>query len=459
MSYRVRVATIYLLGFFIDLVNMFIANVAYPDIASQLNASISQLAWVSNGYILGLTLVIPLSRWLAQKWGPKRTFLCSLTIFMVATIGIASADNVEQLIFWRVIQGLGGGLLIPVGQTLTYALYRRDERAKLSSIVMLVALMAPALSPVIGGVIVENVGWRWVFLASIPLASIALIFAACWLESDVKILSTEQLDVTGLVTACLALGLILFGLTQMGKQGQLTESVILLILGLWVLSRYVRRSMLIRQPLLNLRLIRDPMFQTAMLMYQLVPGVFTGVSLVAMLYLQNQLGIHATQVGAMMFPWAIASFAAISLTGKKFNTLGPRSLFIIGSIVQGIGFGLLTLITREDYLLWAIVTYSLMGFGGSLCSSTAQSLAFIYIKDDELADASGIWNINRQLSFCLGVTFISLLLEVLLNISSISQKQAYHLCFILAALSSAIPLSLCLRINPRAIIDTLNKEK
>ncbi|AVJ18256.1 MFS transporter [Serratia sp. MYb239] len=459
MNYRLRVASVYLLGFFIDLVNMFIANVAYPDIGRQLDAPVSQLAWVSNGYILGLTLVIPLSGWLAKRMGSKRLLMLSLGVFIIGTCGVAAAGNIGQLIAWRVLQGLGGGLLIPVGQTMTYALYRSHERARLSAVVMLVALMAPALSPAIGGALVDSVSWRWVFLASLPLAFAALILAACWLKPDAEAGAAERLDFSGLISGCLALSLILLGLTNMGESGRLGVGAMLLLAGLALMGGYVRASLRKTQPLLNLRLMQEPMLRTAMLIYQLIPGIFTGVSLVAMLYLQNQLGMHATLVGVMMFPWAIAAFAAISLTGKTFNQLGPRPLFIIGCLVQGSGIGLLSLIGSGDDVVLAASAYALMGFGGSLCSSTAQSSAFIQVDDTELADASALWNINRQLSFCFGVTLISLLLNVLLNMTGMPPARAYHLCFVLAAVSTVIPVLLCLRIANRSVILMLNQEK
>ena len=459
MNYRLRVASVYLLGFFIDLVNMFIANVAYPDIGRQLDAPVSQLAWVSNGYILGLTLVIPLSGWLAKRMGSKRLLMLSLGVFIIGTCGVAAAGNIGQLIAWRVLQGLGGGLLIPVGQTMTYALYRSHERARLSAVVMLVALMAPALSPAIGGALVDNVSWRWVFLASLPLAFAALILAACWLKPDAEAGAAERLDFSGLISGCLALSLILLGLTNMGESGRLGVGAMLLLAGLALMGGYVRASLRKTQPLLNLRLMQEPMLRTAMLIYQLIPGIFTGVSLVAMLYLQNQLGMHATLVGVMMLPWAIAAFAAISLTGKTFNQLGPRPLFIIGCLVQGSGIGLLSLIGSGDDVVLAASAYALMGFGGSLCSSTAQSSAFIQVDDTELADASALWNINRQLSFCFGVTLISLLLNVLLNMTGMPAARAYHLCFVLAAVSTVIPVLLCLRIANRSVILMLNQEK
>lgn len=157
MSYRSKVAIVYLLGFFVDLINMFIANVAYPAIGQAMRASVSQLAWVSNGYILGLTLVIPLSAWLAQRIGGRRVFILSLALFMLATLGAGNAESIGALIGWRTLQGMGGGLLIPIGQTLTYQLYRSHERAGLSAAIMLVGLLAPALSPALGAG--SSIGW------------------------------------------------------------------------------------------------------------------------------------------------------------------------------------------------------------------------------------------------------------------------------------------------------------
>lgn len=158
MTYRNKVTLIYLLGFFLDLINMFIAAVAFPAIGEALHASVSQLSWISNGYIAGLTVVIPLSAWLTQRLGARRLFLLSLALFTLATAACGQAASLESLIFWRVLQGAGGGVLIPVGQALAWQLFAKHERAGLSSAVMLTGLLAPALSPVAGGVIVTDGG-------------------------------------------------------------------------------------------------------------------------------------------------------------------------------------------------------------------------------------------------------------------------------------------------------------
>ncbi|CAI1944247.1 MFS transporter [Serratia proteamaculans] len=458
MPYRIKVAIVYLLGFFVDLINMFIANVAYPSIGHALQASVGELAWVSNGYILGLTLVIPLSAWLAQRIGGRRVFLLSLTLFMLATTAAGYADSIGELIGWRVLQGMGGGLLIPIGQTLTYQLYRSHERAGLSAAIMLVGLLAPALSPALGGLIVDSLDWRWVFFANLPLAALALLLAALWLRPQAAAeLQRKPLDVNGLLSACTALTLILLGLTRLGDADGLLQGALLLAAGALMLAYYLRRSLRIAQPLLNLRLMQDPLLRTSMMIYQCIPGLFIGVSLVAMLYLQNQLGMRAAQVGSLMLPWSLASFLAITLTGKKFNRLGPRPLFIVGCLLQGLGILTLSQIAHAGDHGLQLTAFALMGFGGSLCSSTAQSSAFLQIADEQLADASALWNINRQLSFCLGVALVSLLLNLLLE--HFSPAAAYKICFYLAAASTLVPLLLCLRIANRAIVHRLNTQQ
>ncbi|MGB7800660.1 MFS transporter [Buttiauxella sp.] len=457
MPYRTKVAVVYLLGFFVDLINMFIANVAYPAISHGLGATVSELAWVSNAYILGLTIVIPLSAWLAQRVGGHRVFGLSLVIFLLATLGAGFSQSIGQLIAWRLLQGMGGGLLIPVGQTLAYQLYRSHERAGLSAAIMLVGLLAPALSPALGGLIVDTLTWRWVFFANLPLAALALLLAAIWLKKQPDTQPRTRLDVIGLLSSCSALLLILLGLTSLARNDGTATGLVMLACGLLVLAGYVRHSLRHSHPLLDLRLMQDPLLRNAMMIYQAIPGVFIGVSLVAMLYLQNQLGMGAAQVGSLMIPWSLASFMAITLTGKQFNRLGPRPLLIAGCIMQGLGILALAQVGSAQQYPLLLAAFAMMGFGGSLCSSTAQSCAFLQVNDAQLAQASALWNINRQLSFCLGVALLSLLLNKLQE--NMPATLAFHWCFYLAAASALIPVLLCLRITNRAIVRQLNAQK
>ncbi|WP_438868307.1 MFS transporter [Pseudomonas sp. L1(2025)] len=378
MTYRSKVAWIFLLGFALDLVNMFVATIAYPDIALELHASVTQLARVSNAYMLGLTVIIPFSVWLAAMLGERNLIATSLLLFAGASVMVGQAGSIEALIGWRLLQGLGGGLLIPVGQALAYRHFPAVERSSLTARVMSVALLVPALSPALGGVIVDSVSWRWIFYANLPLALITLLLAMLWIKPDVPATVRPALDVGSIF-----------------------------------------------------RQIRSPMLRVAMLVYLCIPGVFIGTSLIAILYLRG-LGYDATQTGALMLPWAMASALAIYLSKKLFNRCGPKPLLLVGMALQCVGILLLNQPT------WAIPAYALMGLGGSLCSSTAQTLAFLDIGAERMGHASALWNINRQVSFCLGTAALSALLSAL---------DSFAITFTIAAALTLLPLFAVLRLD------------
>ncbi|MGH2422055.1 MFS transporter [Pseudomonas canadensis] len=382
MTYRSKVAWIFLLGFALDLVNMFVATVAYPDIAHELHASVTQLAWISNAYLLGLTVIIPLSVWLAAVMGERTLIAASLLLFAGASMMVGQASSIETLIGWRALQGLGGGLLIPVGQAMAYRHFPAAERSQLTAQVMSVALLVPALSPALGGLIVDNVSWRWIFYANLPLALMTLLLTVLWIKPDRPSSRRVPLDV-----------------------GSIFQQT------------------------------RSPMLRTAMLIYLCIPGVFIGTSLIAILYLRG-LGYDATQTGALMLPWALASALAIFLSKKLFNRCGPKPLLLAGMLLQCLGI----LLLNGPALI--IPAYLLMGLGGSLCSSTAQTLAFLDIPAERMGHASALWNINRQLSFCLGAAALSALLAAL---------DSFAITFTMAAALTLLPLFAVLRLDTSRI--------
>ena len=378
MTYRSKVAWIFLLGFALDLVNMFVATVAYPDIARELHASVTQLAWISNAYMLGLTLIIPLSVWLAAIMGERTLIATSLLLFAGASVMVGQAGSIEALIGWRAVQGLGGGLLIPVGQSMAYRHFPAAERSQLTARVMSVALLVPALSPALGGVIVDTVAWRWIFYANLPLALVTLLLALLWIKPDAPTRVRPPLD-----------------LSSIFKQ------------------------------------VASPMLRVAMLVYLCIPGVFIGTSLIAILYVRS-LGYDATQTGALMLPWALASAVAIYLSKKLFNRCGPKPLLLAGMALQCAGI----LLLNEPALI--IAAYVLMGLGGSLCSSTAQTLAFLDIPAERMGHASALWNMNRQVSFCVGAAVLSAILSAL---------DSFAITFTMAAALTLLPLFAVLRLD------------
>ena len=405
MAYRNKIALVYLLGFALDLVNMFAAAIAYPAISQELQASVTQLAWVGNAYMLGLTLIILPSVWLAAVFGAKRLILTSLLMFSVASWCVAQSATIEALIGWRLLQGLAGGLLIPVGQALVYRHFPVRERARLTSVILLVALLVPALSPAVGGWVVQAGSWRWVFYANLPLALLALLLAACWLASQPRPASRPALSYQRVAA----------GARKMAS------------------------------------LLKSPLLRVAMLTYLFIPGIFIGTQLVSILYL-HQLGLSPAQTGALMLPWALASALGISLSRYQFNRLGPKPLLVLGMTAQALGIGLLTRIDTPDTWL-PIALYGLMGFGGSLCSSTAQNTAFIDITPEHMGHASALWNINRQLSFLLGPALMMALYGALTSITS--TPHAFALCFAIGCALTLVPLVPVLRLDTSRVLALL----
>lgn len=399
MTYRSKIAVVFLLGFFLDLINMFIASVAFPAMARAFNTTPSALAWVSNGYIAGLTLVIPLSSILTRRVGPKRVILLSLLLFSAASVAAGLSSSLESLIAWRVVQGAGGGLLIPVGQALTWQQFKPHERARLSSAVMLVALLAPACSPAVGGMLVQAFSWRWIFFATLPVAIVTFALACAWLKTEPSPTNT-------------------------------TRTV-------------------------NLSLLTDPLLRLSMLIYVCVPGIFIGVNVTGMYYLQSEANMTPAATGMLMLPWSVASFLAITATGRFFNRIGPRPLVVIGCLLQATG--ILLLINVGPAMLLPAVAFALMGAGGSLCSSTAQSSAFLTMRPEDMPDASALWNLNRQLSFFAGALVLAQALSFMQDY--LAPLAAWHWMFVFAAVITLLPVLYVYRLNNTQLLAQLQQEQ
>ncbi|KAE9647180.1 MFS transporter [Pseudomonas sp. PB103] len=446
MAYRSKVALVYLLGFALDLLNMFVASIAYPDIAQQLHASVTELAWITNAYMLGLTLIIPLSVWLAARVGERRLILASLLLFAIGSALVAQAGSIESLIGWRLLQGLGGGLLLPVGQALAYREFPPTQRAHFTGVVLLVALMVPALSPAAGGLIVQALSWRWIFYLNLPVTLLAFGLGLLWLKPDQPAGQRPTLDARGLLLAASALSLLLIAVSLVSEADSRTLGVLVLLLSLLTLCLYLRDGWRKPAAILDLQLIRNPSLRLAMLIYLCVPGVFTGTHMIAVLYLHN-LGVGAAQTGALMLPWAAGSGVAIMLGKRSFNRLGPKPLLSAGMLLQCLGIILLMRIEQPASTA-LIIAYALMGLGGSLCSVTAQTLAFVGIAPEKMGHSSALWNINRQLGFCLGAALLSSLLGA-------SGGEGFRYCFLAAALLTLMPMISVLRFDSTAVLALL----
>ncbi|WP_347929271.1 MFS transporter [Pseudomonas helvetica] len=446
MTYRYTVALIFLIGFFIDCVNIFMSAVALPSIADDMHVSTSSVAWVANAYILGLTLIIPISTWLAGRFGSREILTASMLVFSVAAGLCGMAGSFHELVGWRFVQGIGGGLLIPVGQALTFNLFKGDQRAKISTLVMAVALIAPAISPTIGGVIVDTSSWRWVFYCNIPFSLIAAGLSWLWIREE-RPADLARPDIKGLLLVSAALGCVLMGMSLYGGDYPAMAALICLAAGVTFILLYLLHYRRCKNAIVELSLLKSKKLSTSIFIYYAIPGVFTGVNLLNIFYLQNSLEFSAQLTGMFMILYAIGAFIAMLICGRVYNRLGARYLFTLGMLLHSAGIATLYLVNSPSDLPVIIIAYCLMGIGGGIGANTAQTTSLMDFEGDATHKGSVIWNINRQMSFSIGAALFLMIYNLLLK--HLESTQAYHLTFAIAALIGLFPLLQMSNLNTR----------
>lgn len=437
MPYRYKVAVIFLLGFFIDCINIFMSAVALPSISTTLSVSTSEVAWVANAYILGLTLIIPLSTWLAGRLGSRQVLTASMILFTAAVWLCGLANSFTELVIWRFVQGIGGGLLIPVGQALTFNLFQGKQRAKIATSVMAVALIAPAMSPTIGGIIVDSNSWRWVFYSNVPFSLGAALLSWFWIN-EARPTRLAKPDIKGLLLVSAALGSLLLGMSLYGGDAPAWSATFFVMAGVVFMLLYGLHHSTCKNPIIELSLLRNKRLSTSITVYYAIPGVFTGVNLMSMFFLQNTLHFSARLTGMFMIVYAIGALIAILVCGRFYNRIGAKRLFALGLLLHSAGIAALAWVSHPADL-WIIVSaYSLMGIGGGIGANTAQTTSLMDFAGSDTHKASVIWNINRQLSFSLGAALFLMIFNLLLK--QVETTAAYHATFAIAALAGLLPL-------------------
>ena len=445
MTYRYRVALIFLLGFFIDCINIFMSAITLPAIAEALQVSSLSVTWVVNSYILGLTLIIPLSRWLADRFGIRELMTFSMLLFAVTAVLVGGADSFSSLITWRFLQGVAGGLLIPVGQSLTFQYFQGNERSKISTIIMMIALIAPALSPMLGGLIVDVAGWRPVFYVNAPFALLTALLAWCWIKEP-KTATCPAPDLKGLLLVSIVLASLLIALSLYGEYHNISGALALAALMLLSARLYYRHYQRDPQAIIDLSLLKNTRLWLSVAIYYAVPGVFTGVNILAIFYLTTVLNLTTGVTGAFMLLYAAGALVSMLVSGALYNKAGAGRLFFISLLLHSGGIVLFALTDVSTPLYFIGLIYLLTGTGGGIAANCAQTTALYDFHDTQLTKASVIWNINRQIVFSIGAALLMTLYQTL-NI--IIPENAFKMTFLCAAMIGLIPLIFLCRVRYR----------
>ncbi|MGH8979501.1 MAG: DHA2 family efflux MFS transporter permease subunit [Acidimicrobiales bacterium] len=408
MDQRIAVAVVYVAAMFMAIMDATIVNVALPTLGRHFHVSTDGVDAVAIGYLVSLGVFIPISGWMGDRFGGRRTLLSAICIFVVASMLCGLASSFGELVVFRVVQGIGGGLMTPVGLSMLFRVYPPAERVRASSILIVPTAVAPALGPVLGGIFTTDVSWRWVFYVNVPIGIAAIVFGLLFLSDHVQS-GTSDLDVAGFFLSGAGLGLAMYGVSEGPVEGWSHPDVLATVAaGCVLVVALVFYELRRHHPLIDLSLFADRLFKSTTSAMVVGSVAFLGVLYLSSLYFQEALGMTALRAGLTIFPEALGVMAGSQVVSVYlYPRFGPRRLLASGLVVTAAAMVLLAQVGPATSEWWARADMLLLGLGMSSVFLPAQAAAFTTITPARTSDASTIFNACRQLGGAIGVALVT----------------------------------------------------
>lgn len=450
LEYKWLVAITFVCGLIMQILDLTILNVALATLGREFHVNAETLQWVLTGYMVSLAVFIPSSGWISDRFGSKRTFQLAVLTFTAASVLCGFATSIEWLIAARVLQGVGGGMLVPVGQAMLYRAFPAHERAKASAVLIIPTAAAPALGPILGGFLVEYVNWRWIFFINVPVGAIALVFTALFLREEIQA-RPGRFDLPGFVLAGMGLAALLVALDRGARDGWSEPYVWGGLIAAGVLiGLLVWRELTVREPMLDLRLLKDRMFASGNAALLFITGGMFGVLFLLPLYLQTLRGASALTAGLILMPHAIGMMVTTQVTSRLYPRVGPRRLLLVGFVVVGAVTATLYFVglSTPYWIIGALMFAQGVGMGNAMIP--LQAATFAQTRPASMGRATSMFNTSRQVATATGVAVLTTVLvsrtRAELNeigaaasaaVRAQAHMQAYHAAF-LAAVTFAV---------------------
>ena len=440
MDQRFAVSAVYVAALFLSILDVTIVNVAIPTIGRDFHTSAASVDVVVIGFLVSLAVFIPASGWIGDRFGGKRTLLAAIAVFTVASAMCGLAGSLGELVVFRVIQGVGGGMLTPVGMAMLYRTFPPSERVRLAGILMIPTALAPALGPVVGGLLVTDLSWRWVFYVNLPIGVAAVIFGALFV-AERRESTPGRFDLSGFVLAGVGLGALMYGVSEGPSQGWGSVQVLsTMVVGVVLLVAMVRVEMAVEQPMVNLRLLGDRLFRASNLLVVVTMTSFFGVLYLVPLYYQDARGLSALNSGLSTFPEAMGVMVSAQLVSRYlYPAIGPRRLMAAGLSGIAVVTVAMAAASGSHTNLWFLrVLMFALGFCIPFVMMSMQAAAFATISPESTGRASTLFNANRQLGGAVGVAALSTVLAAIgptrqVGAHLVAHVAAYRGAFLTAA--------------------------
>jgi EmrB/QacA subfamily drug resistance transporter len=387
-------------------------NVALDTLVRDLHGTLSSAQWVVTGYLLTLALVVPVTGWATDRFGPTRLWTLSLVLFLVGSTLCGVSWSIGSLIVFRLLQGLGGGMIAPLAQTILARAAGPQRMGRVMSILGLVTVLGPVIGPVLGGVLVQDVSWRWIFFINIPIGVLALVGAARVLP-QLAGRPSERLDIPGLVLASVGLVTLTFGLSQVSGHGGfgVPDAWGPMATGIVLLAVFVVHSWR-RGPtaLIDIRLFADRGFSAASVALFLVGMVLFGALLLLPLYYQSVRGQGALGAGLLLIPQGAGVALALPLAGRLTDRFSARVVVAPGIVLMLVGTLAFTQVTAGTSYLLLTVALVIRGLGMGLVMTPVTAAAYVRLPNNALARASSATTVIRQVGGSVGTALLAVIL-------------------------------------------------
>ena len=438
MSQKVAVSVVFVAAMFMSIMDATIVNVALPTIGREFSVSPTSVASISIAFLVSLAVFIPASGWLGDRFGGKRVLLAAIAVFTVASALCGLATSLGELVAFRILQGAGGGMLAPVGMAMLYRAFPPAERIRASSILTVPTTFAPALGPVLGGLLVTEASWRWVFYVNLPIGVAAFLFGYLFLEQRAES-APGHFDLAGFLLSGAGLGLLMYGVSEGPEIGWHRPEVLAIAAGVVLLAIMIVVELRTRQPIVALRLLGIRLFRSANGVMVLGSIAFLGTLYAVSLYFQDGRGLSALAAGLSTFPEAIGVMLGAQLASRVlYPLLGPRRHIAIGLTGTGLSIGLLSLLGAGSSLWWARLLMFTMGLAMAQVFVPTQAAGFATISRAQTGQASTMFNTVRQLGGAIGVAVLTTAIVTigptrLAHGQVVPNLTAYHVAFLVAA--------------------------
>ena len=388
-----------------ELVDTSIVNVAIPHMMGNLGATLHEVAWVSTAYIVANVIVLPMTSFLSDTFGRRNYYAGSIAVFTIASFFCGHAGSLESLVFWRVVQGLGGGALIATAQAILFDVFPPEERGTSTAIFGMGVMVGPLLGPTLGGWLTENYSWPWIFYVNLPLGVLAGYL--CWRHVPEPSVAVERhgIDWYGLLFLAVGIG----SLQIMLERGEANdwfssqETVIEAILAAVGLVAFVWRELAAEHPMVDIRILRNRQLATGVVFGLVLGFALYAATFALPVFLQVLLHYSAWDTGKVMFPGAIASGITMALVGKLAPKIDARPLVVAGVLIYLWSMVLHWQFTMEIGLHDTLFPIILRGIGMGLVFVPLTGLTVAQLQPQQMAQGTGLFNLARQLGGSLGI--------------------------------------------------------